>query len=169
MLKKIILIAFTSLPFSSFSQTVDLQKYSGLWYEQVRLPARFQKDCLSSTAEYTLNEDKTVDVNNTCYMKDGKNRNARGIAKLDLKNPENRSLIVSFNIFTTIYNLFKGPNYYIYFLDDNYTQVIVGSPDKDYMWIMTRQAQIDKKDLNTLVKKAEAMGFKSADFIYDSR
>ena len=45
---------------------VNLSAYLGKWYEIVRLPLWFEKDCVGVTAEYSLKEDGRVDVRNTC-------------------------------------------------------------------------------------------------------
>ena len=46
--------------------SVDLSRYAGKWYEIASYPAFFQAGCTGTTAEYTLREDGTVTVLNTC-------------------------------------------------------------------------------------------------------
>ena len=41
---------------------VDLNRYAGQWYEIARLPNRFQKGCIGSTAEYSLRENGEINV-----------------------------------------------------------------------------------------------------------
>ncbi len=42
---------------------MDLERYSGLWYQVARYPNSFQrKECRLSTARYTLREDGRVEV-----------------------------------------------------------------------------------------------------------
>jgi len=45
---------------------VDLQRYTGTWYEIARFPHRFQKDCYATRAVYTLREDGLIGVYNEC-------------------------------------------------------------------------------------------------------
>ena len=33
---------------------VDLERYTGKWYEVARFPTRFQRDCIGATADYEL-------------------------------------------------------------------------------------------------------------------
>lgn len=46
--------------------SVDLNKYSGKWYEIASYPQRFQKGCHCTTAEYTLSDKSYVIVENRC-------------------------------------------------------------------------------------------------------
>ena len=80
----------------------ELSKYLGLWYEQAHLPTFFQKNCDSSTALYSLNDDGTVKVLNTCNKLDGSFNDIVGKATIDPKDSSGRSLIVSFNFITDI-------------------------------------------------------------------
>ena len=64
--------------------SVDLRKYSGVWYEIARLPNKFQKDCASDvTADYTLQQDGKIKVVNRC-REDGKPKpkEAEGVARV---------------------------------------------------------------------------------------
>lgn len=45
---------------------VDVDKYLGVWYRQASIPTYFEKGCKDSSATYSLNDDDTIRVNNTC-------------------------------------------------------------------------------------------------------
>jgi lipocalin len=46
---------------------VDLAKYLGAWYEQSVIPYYFERNCIKTIANYSLNPDgKSVKVYNTC-------------------------------------------------------------------------------------------------------
>lgn len=45
---------------------IDLQKYSGKWFEIASFPMSFQKDCYCVTAEYTLTGKDYIKVKNSC-------------------------------------------------------------------------------------------------------
>lgn len=58
-------------------------KYTGLWYERARIPDRFQKKCFANTTEvYSLNEDGTIKVVNSCREDDRELRTVEGIVKV---------------------------------------------------------------------------------------
>ncbi len=147
----------------------DIKKYVGIWYEQARLPTSFQKNCNSSEAQYTLNNDATIKVLNTCIRIDGSINDIIGKAKVDPNDPRGRSLIVSFNFITDIINFFRGVNYSIYYIDNYYNYAIVGTPQKDMLWILTREKKIHSKILEKLLYLAKESGFDTSTVIFDKR
>ena len=76
--------------------SVDLDRYTGLWYEIAKIPNSFQKKCVSgTTAEYSLAEDERIRVVNTCVKSDGSLNEAEGVARI--ADPQtNAKLEVSF-------------------------------------------------------------------------
>jgi apolipoprotein D and lipocalin family protein len=119
---------------------VDLNRYTGVWYEIARYPNSFQKDCVGSRATYTLKEDGKISVLNECYEKsfDGKIRSAKGKAWV-VDKETNAKIKVSFFWF------FAG-DYWIIDLADDYSYVVVGHPKRKYLWILSRT-----KDMNAEV------------------
>ena len=78
---------------------VDLQKYSGVWYEIARLPNKFQKDCAGDvSAEYTMRDDGKIKVVNRCReANQSKPKQAEGVARVaDEDNGSNSILEVRF-------------------------------------------------------------------------
>jgi apolipoprotein D and lipocalin family protein len=58
---------------------VDLEKYSGVWYEIAAFPTRFEKGCSNTTAEYQISEKGHVIVINRC-TRENKRTNIKGKA-----------------------------------------------------------------------------------------
>ncbi|EGP1295841.1 TPA: lipocalin family protein [Campylobacter coli] len=141
---------------------VNLEKYMGTWLEMARKPAFFQKSCVRSKAEYQLEYEGStpvVNIKNICVKKDGEVSQVQGKAKV--KSP--RALSVKFSIFM---NLFNKTNYEILFIDTNYKVAVVGSPDKEYLWILSRKI-IDKKEIDKLLDIAKQKGFDISDIVFD--
>lgn len=141
---------------------VNLEKYMGTWLEMARKPAFFQKSCVQSKAEYRLEYEGStpvVKIKNICVKKDGEVSQVQGKAKV--KSP--RALSVKFSIFM---NLFNKTNYEILFVDTDYEVAVVGSPDKEYLWILSRKI-IDKKDIDKLLDIAKQKGFDISDIVFD--
>ena len=64
--------AAQSLPPSQVVAPVDLKRYAGVWYEQARLPNRFQEKCAGQvSARYSLRADGRIDVLNRCVRSPG--------------------------------------------------------------------------------------------------
>lgn len=63
-------------------------------------------------------------------------------------------------------NLFNKTNYEILFIDTNYEVAVVRSPDKEYLWILSRKI-IDKKEIDKLLDIAKQKGFDISDIVFD--
>jgi apolipoprotein D and lipocalin family protein len=115
---------------------VDVKEYLGKWYAITSLPQFFTRNCVAQTAEYGVNDEKSITVLNTCIKKDGSTKTIEGLAKII--NPKtNAELIVTFNNFWTKLFKVKG-DYTIIKLDPTYSTVLVGSKNRKSLWILSR-------------------------------
>jgi len=144
-------------------ESVDLNRYTGLWYEIARLPNRFQKQCIKNvTANYQLLPDGKIEVVNRCLQTDGEADEVTGIAKVvDLAT--NSRLKVSFFRPLGI-SLFWG-DYWIIGLGTNYDYAVVGTPDRKYGWILARQARLEQKQLEEIFNLLRQQGYRPEDFV----
>ena len=133
---------------------VDLNRYAGRWYEIARLPNRFEKKCADSvTATYRVRTDGTVEVVNRCRKSSGESATATGKAKV-VDKTTNAKLKVTF--FWPFYG-----DYWILDLGDNYEYAVVGAPNRKYLWILSRNREMDENLYQTLLAKLAAQGFKT--------
>lgn len=130
---------------------VDLVRYTGIWYEVAKYPNRFQKGCLCTTASYTLRADGKVAVVNRCRTAEGRVREARGWAKV--VDPTTRAKLK-----VTFFWPFFG-DYWILDLDEAYSRVLVGTPDRRYLWILSRTPRMDDSVYAALTARAAALGY----------
>ncbi len=132
--------------------SVDLQRYLGTWYEIAAFPQRFQKGCHCSVAEYSLEKD-FVRVVNTCRKDspEGKVKRARGKAFV-VKGSNNAKLRVQF------FWPFRG-DYWIIDLADDYSYAVVGAPDRNYLWILSRTPQMEEGLYQEIVKRCADKAF----------
>jgi apolipoprotein D and lipocalin family protein len=137
---------------------VDLNRYVGRWYEIARLPNRFEKKCADSvTATYRLRTDGKVEVVNRCRKSSGDYTTATGKAKI-VDKTTNAKLKVTF--FWPFYG-----DYWILDLGDNYEYAVVGAPNRKYLWILSRDRQMDESLYQSLLAKMAARGFKTEQMI----
>jgi len=113
---------------------VELEKYLGKWYEIAHLPARFQEGCSDTTATYTLSKDGSISVLNEC-VRNGKVKRAKGRAKVVDKSSGAKLKV-------TFFRPFYG-DYWIIKLGDDYDYAVVGTPNRKYLWILSRTPQMD--------------------------
>lgn len=131
-------------------QYVELDKYLGKWYEIAAFPQSFERGCSHTTAEYSLNDDGSIKVVNTC-VKDGKIKVAKGKATVQ-DTQTNAKLNVQF------FWPFKG-KYWIIGLAHDYSYALVGHPNRKYLWILGRKPEMDGQTYNYLVTLAANKGF----------
>jgi apolipoprotein D and lipocalin family protein len=132
--------------------SVDLNRYSGKWYEIARYANRFQRDCESdTTAEYTIRKDGKVQVVNSCRKADGKIKTAQGTAKVADKKT-NAKLRVTF--FWPFYG-----DYWVIGLSPDYRHAIVGEPGRKYLWILSRSPQMGETTYQELLEQVRAAGY----------
>jgi apolipoprotein D and lipocalin family protein len=137
---------------------VELARYVGTWYEIARMPLWFQRNCLRSQATYGLLETGEVSVLNECDTGGGKD-SIRGRARV-VDARTNARLEVRFdNWFSVFIPSQPQGNYWILYLGDDYRTVIVGTPDRENLWIMARTPVIDETRYTELVGIARGLGF----------
>jgi len=136
--------------------SVDLDRYLGLWYEIASYPAWFQKNCTAVTADYSLREDGLIKVVNSCRKGslDGKLKQSTGRAKV-VAGSNNAKLKVSF------FGPFWG-NYWIIDLDPDYEWAVVGVPGRKYLWILSRSPQMDQAVYDGIISRLEAQRYDPA-------
>jgi apolipoprotein D and lipocalin family protein len=128
---------------------IDLNRYMGVWHEIARYPHSFQKGCTGSRATYTLMKDGKVSVLNECYdgSLSGKLRSAKGKAWV-VDKETNSKLKVSFFWF------FAG-DYWIIDIDDAYSYVVIGHPQRKYLWILSRGKIMEDKTYEGIIRRLE--------------
>jgi len=133
---------------------VDLDRYTGKWYEIASFPQRFQRGCVATSATYTRRADGRIDVLNECRdgALDGALRSAEGIAWVADPQQSNAKLLVQF------FWPFRG-DYWIIELDEQYRYAVVGHPSREYLWILARTPSMDPALYARLLERIEAHGY----------
>jgi apolipoprotein D and lipocalin family protein len=133
-------------------QYVDLKRYMGEWYEIARIPHRFQEGCRGSSATYSLLPNGEVQVVNRCRdEQDGALREAKGRAWV-VDSGTNARLKVSF------FWPFRG-DYWILELGPSYEYVVVGAPNREYLWILARFPEMSAEQYQAILERTGQKGF----------
>ncbi len=133
--------------------SVDIDKYAGLWHEIASFPQKFQEGCHCTTANYTKSEEGFLIVENRCNKDSitGAESYIKGKAFMQ-EGSNNAKLSVQF------FWPFKG-DYWIIDLDSNYSYAVVGHPNRNYLWILSRTPQMDETQYTEIIKRAADKGF----------
>ncbi len=138
--------------------SLDLDRYSGLWYEIGRLPLRWEAaDAADITANYTIEDDGSVRVDNRCIDKGGAPSQAIGRATPVKGKPG--QLQVSFLPEFLRWVPFTKGDYWVLKIDDAYTVALVGTPDHKNLWLLAREPRIDPATAAAYLSEATRQGF----------
>ena len=117
------------------------QKYMGKWYEIARLPNHFQKGLSNVYANYSINKDGTIKVENI-GTKNNEVKSIIGTAKLNIQ-PNIGELKVSFFYpFYSHYRIIKLAPDYRY-------SIVIGNKPKT-LWILARTKTLSFQDLREI-------------------
>ncbi len=141
---------------------VDLKRYAGVWHEQARLPNRFEKQCTGPvSAEYTPLADGTIEVRNRCVVSDGSSEESLGAARVVpvAGQPGAGRLEVRFAPAWLSWLPAVWGDYWILKLDRDYQVALVGTPNRDYLWVLSRTPRLDDATLTAELEYARTLGF----------
>jgi apolipoprotein D and lipocalin family protein len=139
-------------------ETVNLDRYVGDWFEIARFPNRFQRSCVGDVrASYTRRADRRIDVVNRCRTADGVTE-ARGVARV-VDSRTSAKLKVRFAPAALAWLPFVWGDYWILGLADDYSWAVVGSPDREYLWILARTAALDGDRFESALRAVRGNGF----------
>ncbi len=148
-------------------ERVDLDRYLGTWYELARYPNRFQRQCAGDVmAEYRRRPDGRLDVINRCRQADGSVTSARGVARI-VDTATNARLKVRFAPAVLSFLPMVWGDYWVLGLgpgsgeglQSGYAWALVGTPDRSYLWLLSRTPVLDQPAIDAAHAVARANGF----------
>lgn len=147
------------------AKAVDIQRYAGHWHEQFRLPNSFQKDGAKAEAEYSLLPDGKVRVVNTETRPDGKKNIATGTA-IAVPGSNNSRLRVKFDGLASLVPAAESGNYWIIQVEPDYSAALVGTPDRKFLWMLSRKDPVSPALRDRYVSTAKELGFDTSRLLF---
>lgn len=139
--------------------TLDFSRYAGQWHELARLPNRFEKKCVSDIlAIYTPQSDGRIAVVNRCTEAGGKTNEAKGVARRVDGRPPSVLKVRFAPAFLTWLPAVWG-DYQVMALGTDYEYALVGTPDRKFLWILSRTPTLAAGVYEQLLERATAQGF----------
>ena len=134
----------TDLPDLKSAGEISLKTFAGTWYEISRIPNPVDSDLYNVTITYVRKGDNKL-------KETLKGNKANG-----------KSVKVKSNLTYSGDGHFDGPiggKYIILAIDEKMQYCMLGTPDRKYLWILSRSNTMKNNTYNTLVIKANKMGF----------
>jgi len=137
----------------------DKERYLGKWYEIARIDFKYERDLNNTTAEYSLNTNGTIRVDNKGFnTKNGKWQQAIGKAKF-VGDDNIAMLKVSF--FGPFYS-----GYNVIAIDSDYRYALIAGVNFKYLWILSREISIPDEIKNKYLKIAKDFGYNTSDLLW---
>ncbi len=132
---------------------VDIERFMGDWYVIANIPTILERGAHNAVESYELNADGTIATTFT-FRKDGvdgkrKEFNPTGF----IRNEETNATWGMRFVWP-----FKA-DYRIVYLNDEYTQTVIGRQKRDYVWIMARTPTLPEADYERLVSFVASIGY----------
>lgn len=142
---------------------LELDRYTGRWYEVAKIPNRFQDHCdHNAMAEYEMLQGGELRVTNSCVTRDGELDTVVGVARVT--DPVSKAkLEVSF-VRLLGWHLFWG-DYWVLALDPDYEYAVIGTPSRRYGWVLARGPELSNADWLTIDRLLEQQGYTASDFV----
>ena len=126
---------------------LELQKFQGVWYEIAHNPWFPENNCFSMIAHYKLIKDKKIEVTNICRKNGFDGEISKITGKAWLVDPIiNSKWEVQFIWPFTL-------DYWVIDLQEDYKYAVIGEPDKENIWILSRKPIMKKSLLVKIIKK----------------
>lgn len=163
----VILFGLSGVSFAKDSQrldpepvsSLDLKQYMGEWHQIAAIPASFQEQCYrDTTAEYSLLENGLIEVINSCTREDGARESSEGRARINPRFESASRLEVTFVRLTDWLWALAG-EYWVIGLEPNYQYSIVGHPQHENAWILSRSPSLSQETLKAIMDQLEVKGY----------
>ena len=138
---------------------VDLQRYLGKWYEIASIPQYFQRQCVGDAIAEYAQAGADIAVTNSCRTENGERSVAQGRARVVDAASRTKLEVTFVKLIGWLYLL--GGDYWVIDLASDYRYAVVGHPDRDYAWILSRQPALAMPDLIAIEQRLRENGYDS--------
>ena len=128
-------------PASAQVEDLNLDRFSGRWYEIARNPNRFQRDCTRRS--------------------DGEIETLNANARVTDSNAKFRMSLAGLLSFGGL----ASQSYWVWHRAPDYSWAIMGLPDKSHFWIWSRRENPSAEVRRAALSRARALGFDTSEVI----
>ncbi len=141
-----------SVPTITTVDYVDIERYMGDWYVIANIPTFLERDAHNAVETYSLNPDGTIDTVFT-FRKGGfdgeeKRYNPKGFIRSENNAEWGMRFVWPFKA-----------EFLVIWLDEDYTQTVIGRSKRDYVWIMAREPTLPEDEYQRILEFLAAEGY----------
>jgi apolipoprotein D and lipocalin family protein len=132
---------------------VDLERFMGDWYVIANIPTFIEKGAHNAVEGYQIDEDGSIATTFT-FRKDGFDGELKTYTPRGFVEDRQSNAVWGMRFVWPI-----KADYRILWLDEAYSQTVIGRNKRDYVWIMARQPTIPEADYRKIVEFLAAQGY----------
>lgn len=132
---------------------VDLERFMGDWYVIANIPTFLEKDAYNAVETYELNDDGTIATTFT-FRKGGFDGEKKVYTPKGFVRDDESNALWGMRFIWPI-----KADYRIVYLDDDYSQTIIGRQKRDFVWVMAREPNISDAEYEKLLGTVESLGY----------
>lgn len=132
---------------------VDLPRFMGDWYVIAHIPTFVERDSYDAIEGYAIRDDGKIQT--TFRQRKGSHdAPLKTMSPVGTVRPDTGNAIWGMQFVWPI-----KAEYVIVYLDENYTQTIIGRSARDYVWVMARTPSISDADYAAHVERLRTLGY----------
>ncbi len=132
---------------------VDIERFMGDWYVIASIPTFLEKGAHNAVESYELNADGTIATTFT-YRDDGFDGKRKEFHPKGFIRDTESNAVWGMRFVWPI-----KADYRIVYLNEDYSQTVIGRNKRDFVWIMARSPAIPDDDYDGLVGFIESIGY----------
>tara|TARA_B100000686_G_scaffold325697_1_gene382749 strand:+ start:119 stop:745 length:627 start_codon:yes stop_codon:yes gene_type:complete len=138
---------------------LDLHKFQGVWYEIAHNPWFPENNCFAMIAYYKLIEDNKIEVTNICRKHGFDGEISKIIGEAWLVDP---TITSKWEVqFIWPFSL----DYWVIDVEENFNYAVIGEPDKENFWILSREPIMEKGLLAKIIARSKMKGYDLSNLI----
>jgi apolipoprotein D and lipocalin family protein len=132
---------------------VDLERFMGDWYVVANIPTFIEQGAHNAVESYRIDEDGSIATTFT-FRKDGFDGELKTYTPRGFVEDRQSNAVWGMRFVWPI-----KADYRILWLDEAYSQTVIGRNKRDYVWIMARKPTIPDADYRKIVEFLDAQGY----------
>jgi apolipoprotein D and lipocalin family protein len=134
-------------------QRVDVPRFMGRWYVIASIPTRIEREAYNAVESYRLDDEGRV-LTTFTFREGSFDGPARQYTPVGYVREDGNGAVWGMQFIWPI-----KAEYRVMFVDDEYTQTIIGRTKRDYAWVMARTPVIPDADYAKHVELLKRNGY----------